>query len=67
MIQLRNGHICSASADKTIKFWNPANGENEGIIKAHDNCITCAIQLKDDNICTISKDKSIKIFNLTDK
>lgn len=62
VLQLSDGRIVTASADKTIMIWN-SNGSKIGTINAHADCVRSLADFPDLNIfVSVSNDASIKLW-----
>ena len=60
----RGGRILAGSADKTIKLWNAASGEQIGELRGHGDQVTSvAFSPNGTLIASGSKDKTIRIWD----
>lgn len=65
LIQLRDDKLASASADRTIRIWNPQeNFRCMYILTKHTKPVTDLIELKDGRLVSSSMDSTITIWNL---
>ena len=64
VFQLSNGHVCSCSADNTIKIWNIDAGECIKTLSGHNSTVCSLIQLSNGHVCSGSGDRTIKIWNI---
>lgn len=54
--------VASASYDRTIKRWNPLNGEVIQAITIHTDIVTALKVLQNGNLFSVFWDKTIKIW-----
>jgi len=63
LLLLPNGNIASASADKTIRIWNPEKEKSLRTLTGHTENVNHLLLLPNGNIASASNDKTIKIWN----
>ena len=63
LIQLPNGNLASASADKSIKLWDTSSWQLIKTLTGHSDWIGRLAILKNDNLVSGSRDKIIKIWD----
>jgi WD40 repeat protein len=58
------GRLVSGGHDKTVRFWNPENGDQVLRLSAHDQWVT-ALAFSPDGarLATVSADRTIKIWS----
>lgn len=57
--------VASASADKTVRLWNPLDGKSERVISGHKLGISdCCWSYDSRLIATCSDDKFLKLFDV---
>ena len=61
IIKLKNGNLCSGSADFYVKIWDWKNGVCLSSIKAHENWVKCLCQFDDDILLSGSDDRTINL------
>ena len=64
MIQIRDGRLCSALGNHTLRLWNIDTQSSVVLSDRHNERISCVIQLKDGRVCTGSFDTTIKVWNI---
>ena len=64
LTELRDGRICTGSADCSIKIWNMATQECEKTLMGHLYGVTQVQQLSDGSLCSGSLDSTIKLWDL---
>ena len=63
MVLLRDGKLCSGSADLSIKIWDWVNGNCLQNLNGHKKWVKCVYQLSNGYIISGSDDKTIKIWD----
>ncbi len=63
MIMLKNGYLCTSSADENIKIWDWVNVKCVYSFRAHEKYVKCLCQLNNGLLLTGSEDKKIGIWN----
>jgi WD40 repeat protein len=57
--------IASASSDKTVRFWNPADGKQRLSINAHDSSVYCLAFTSDGKLLASGGfDRAVKLWNV---
>jgi WD40 repeat protein len=68
-VNLKKGHLASASSDKTVRIWNYESLEYGAALlatlKGHSNSVQSLALLPDDNLASSSLDQTVKMWNLT--
>lgn len=65
VIELRDGSLCSGSADNSIKIWDRASGRCMSSLQGHISDVWSVIELQDGFLCSGSGDYTIKIWKRT--
>ena len=59
---MRNGKLCSGSADTSIKIWDIKQGKCIQTLTGHKNLVKCVLELDNVIIVSGSDDNSIKLW-----
>lgn len=65
ILKLPNGNIVSASDDRTLKIWNPKNGQLIYTLTGHTDYVKHISLIDDNHIVSGSSDATLRIWNIT--
>ena len=64
LCELRNGHLVSASNDKTIRLWDTEEGKCLQIFKGHEDYVDAILEHSSGDLISGSKDKTNRVWNV---
>ena len=62
LIALKDGNLCSGSADLTIKIWEWEKGACTYTLTGHEKLVKCVYELSNGYVISGSDDKTIKVW-----
>ena len=60
---LPNGHLASASTDRTVRVWDSVRGVCVRKLVGHTRMVSDVVVLRDGNLASGSKDNTIRVWN----
>ena len=67
LLMLRNGRLCSCSADGQVIIWNITNGKDLSNFYPHEKIIWSIIELEDGRLLSVSEDNTANIVSYKKK
>ena len=64
LCELRNGHLVSASYDKTIRLWDTEEGKCLQIFKGHEDRIHTILEHSSGDLISVSYDNTNRVWNV---
>ena len=64
LYELGNGHLVSASHDKTIRLWDTEEGKCLQIFKGHEGCVRSILEHSSGDLISGSEDKTNRVWNV---
>ena len=64
LYELGNGHLVSASEDKTIRLWDTEEGKCLQIFKGHENGVYAILEHSSGDLISGSDDKTNRVWNV---